>query len=339
MKKLALVALALALGLAVLVAAGCGGKVPQGAIATVGGVPVTQAQFDQYINQAKASAQQTGQAAFPSVGTTAYNRYAAEIVNYLVEQQLVLNGADKMKVTVTDKDVQTQLTQIAAQYGGTQKMYAAAKKAGMDPAQLTTYVKNSLLRPEALPAGDRQVHAHRGADAGLLQGKQGAVRPGRHAYRAPRPGQDQGRGDQGAGAARRQQHHAPTGRRSPRSTRSTPAPRTAAAASAPSRSGRWSSRSTTPPSRSRSTRSRRRSRRSTAGTSSRSRRSPRPRSRPTPAPRRSIQSTLTSQQQTKTWQAWLAKQKTAAKIKYAAGYNPDQLTAAPSASPSPSSSK
>ena len=40
MKKLALVALALVLGLALLVAAGCGGnKVPQGAIATVGGVP------------------------------------------------------------------------------------------------------------------------------------------------------------------------------------------------------------------------------------------------------------------------------------------------------------
>ena len=60
MKKLALVALALALGLALLLAAGCGGnKVPQGAIATVGGVPITKAQFDQYINQAKASAGRT----------------------------------------------------------------------------------------------------------------------------------------------------------------------------------------------------------------------------------------------------------------------------------------
>ena len=145
MKKLALVALVLVLGLASLVAAGCGGKVPQGAIATVGGVPITQAQFDQYINQAKASASQQGQAAFPSVGTTAYNRYAAEIVNYLVEQQLVLNGAKQMKISVSDADVQTQLQQIAAQYGGTQKMYAAAKTAGMDPSQLKTYVKNSLL--------------------------------------------------------------------------------------------------------------------------------------------------------------------------------------------------
>ena len=145
MKKLALVALALFLGLALLVAAGCGGKVPQGAIATVGGVPITQAQFDQYINQAKASAGQSGQPAFPSPGTTTYNRYAAEIVNYLTQQQVVLNAADKDKLTVTDAQVQTQLAQIATQYGGTQKMYAAAKKAGMDQAQLKTYVKNSLI--------------------------------------------------------------------------------------------------------------------------------------------------------------------------------------------------
>ena len=146
MKKLALVALALVLGLAVLFAAGCGGnKVPQGAIGTVGGVPITQAQFDQYINQAKASAGQNGQAAFPSAGTATYNRYAAEIVNYLVEQQVVLNGAAAQKISVSDADVQSQLSQIAAQYGGTQKMYAAAQKAGMNADQLKTYVKNSLL--------------------------------------------------------------------------------------------------------------------------------------------------------------------------------------------------
>ena len=38
-----------------------------------------------------------------------------------------------------------------------------------------------------------------------------------------------------------------------------------------------------------------------------------------------IKSTLTSQMQTKTWQAWIAKAKAAADIKYAAGYDPDLL--------------
>ena len=149
MKRLALVALALVLGLVVLsVAAGCGEKVPQGAIASVGGEPITQAQFDQYINQAKAQAQTPGQAPFPSPGTTAYNRYAAEIVNYLVTQQLVLNEAKARDIKVSDQEIKTRLTQIAQQYGGTQKMYAAAKKAGLSPDQLKTYVKNSILGQE-----------------------------------------------------------------------------------------------------------------------------------------------------------------------------------------------
>ena len=145
MKRLALAALALVLGIVVLsVAAGCGEKIPQGAVASVGGQPVTQAQFDQYINQAKAQAKSSG-STFPSPGTYAYNRYAGEIVNYLVTQQLVLNEAKKRNITVSDADINTRLQQIAQQYGGTQKMYAAAQKAGLDPSQLKTYIKNSIL--------------------------------------------------------------------------------------------------------------------------------------------------------------------------------------------------
>jgi foldase protein PrsA len=147
MRKLALVALALALllGSAVLLAA-CAAKVPQGAIASVDGTPVPRSQFDQYIDQAKASAAQSGSTStFPSPGTVTYNRYAAEIVNYLVEQQIVLNAAAKDNITVTDAQVQSQLAAIAAQYGGTQKMYQAAQKAGMDPTQLKSYIKDSLL--------------------------------------------------------------------------------------------------------------------------------------------------------------------------------------------------
>jgi len=145
MKRLALVALALVLGLVALTAAGCGDKVPQGAIATVDGTPIQQSQFQQYIDQAKATAKQPGQAPFPSPGTTAYNRYAAQIVQYLVTQQLVLNKAESENIKVSDSEVQSRLQTIAAQYGGTQKMYAAAQKAGLDPTQLKTYIKNSLI--------------------------------------------------------------------------------------------------------------------------------------------------------------------------------------------------
>jgi foldase protein PrsA len=338
MKKLALVALVLALGLALLVAAGCGGKVPQGAIATVGGVPVTQAQFDQYINQAKASAGQAGQAAFPSVGTTAYNRYAAEIVNYLVEQQLVLNGADKQKITVSDANVQTQLQQIAAQYGGTQKMYAAAKTAGMDPAQLKTYVKNSLLGQKlyqqvigkSTPT-EAQMQAY--YKANKAQFDQAATRTVRHVLVKTHADAVKVRAllaanDTTANWAKvAKKYSIDTGTKNsggslgPIKVGQMVKPFNNAAfslklntISAPVKSQYgWhviEVTAITP------------AQKSTYASA-----------------KAKIKSTLTSQAQTKMWQAWLAKAKAAADIKYAAGYNPDQLTAAPSASPSPSSTK
>ena len=338
MKKLALVALALALGLALLVAAGCGGKVPKDAIATVGGVPVTRAQFDQYINQAKASASQQGQAAFPSVGTTSYNRYAAEIVNYLVEQQLVLNGADKQNVTVSDKDVQTQLQQIATQYGGTQKMYAAAKKAGMDPTQLKTYVKNSLLGQKlyqkvigkSTPT-EAQMQAYYKANKSTFD--QAATRTVRHvlvktkaqalAVRALLVAND----TTANWAKVAKKYSTDTGTKNsggslgPIKTGQMVKPFNNAAFSlkintisqpVKSQYG-WHVLEVT---------------KITAAKKS-----------TYASAKAKIKSTLTSQSQTKTWQAWLAKAKAAADIKYAAGFNPDKLTATPSASPSPSSTK
>ena len=135
----------MASGLTGLAVVGCGGGVPQGAIATVGGVPITMAQFDQYLHQAEANANPSGSSALPSPGTAAYQGYASQTVSSLVQQQVVINAAASLKIAVSDQQVQNQLAQMAAQYGGVQKLYAAAQKAGLDTAQLTTYVKDSLL--------------------------------------------------------------------------------------------------------------------------------------------------------------------------------------------------
>ena len=145
MKRLAPLALVLVVGVAIL-AASCGGsQVPQGAIATVDGVPITKAQFDQYIAQARASSGQNGASPFPSVGTTTYKSAEASLVTYLVQQQVVLNAAKARRLTATAAEVQSQLQQMASEYGSMQLMYAAAKKDGMNPALLKTYVKNSLI--------------------------------------------------------------------------------------------------------------------------------------------------------------------------------------------------
>jgi foldase protein PrsA len=339
MKRLALVALALALGLALLVAAGCGGdKVPQGAIATVGGVPITKAQFDQYINQAKASAGQNGQPAFPSPGTTTYNSYAAEIVNYLVEQQVVLNAAAKDKITVTDAEVQSQLQAIAAQYGGTQKMYAAAKKAGMDPAQLKTYIKNSLSGQKLyqkiignVAPTTAQMQAYYKAHKSTFD--QPATRTVRHVLVKTKA---EALKVQALLAADNttanwikvaKKYSIDTGTKSSggnlgpihKGQMVKPFENAAFAAkldtvSAPVHSQYgWHVLEVT---------------------------------KITPAKKStfasaeaSIKSTLTSQMQDNTWKSWLAKQQKAATILYAAGFNPDKLTASPSPAPSASSSK
>ena len=335
MRKLALVALALALGLALL--AGCGDKVPNGAVATVGGVPVTKAQFDQYINQAKASASQPGQPPFPSPGTATYNRYAASIVNYLVEQQVILNAAKKQNITVSDSQVSTQLQQIAAQYGGTDKMYAAAKKAGMQADQLKTYVKNSLIGQKlyekvigtATPT-QQQLQAY--YNAHKSQFDQPATRTVRHILVktkaqalkvrallaandtnanwdkvAKKYSIDTGTKNSGGslGPIRRGQMVKPFDNAAfslPVKTISVPVKSQygwhvlEVTAITPAKKSTYAGSEAT------------------------------------------IKSELTSQMQQKNWQAWLSKALKAAAIKYATGYNPDTLTASPSPAPSPSSS-
>ena len=262
MRRLVLVAFAL--GLTVLVAVGCG-SVPQGAIATVGGVPITKAQFDHYINQAAASAGESGKSAFPSPGTAAYERYAPEAVNFLVQQQVILNAARSLKITVTDQQVQAQLAQMAAQYGGVQKLYAAAQKAGLNTAQLTAYVRDSMIGEmvyqkvtSKITPTEQQMQAY--YKANKAQFDQPATRTVRHILVKTK-----------AAALTVRALWPPTtplppGPRWPRSTRSMRAQRTAAATSVPSVPARWSSRSTAPPSRCRSIRSRRPSSRRTAGT-------------------------------------------------------------------------
>ena len=335
MRKLALVALALALGLALL--AGCGDKVPNGAIASVGGVPIAKAQFDQYINQAKAASSQPGQPAFPSPGTATYNRYAASIVNYLVEQQVILNAAAKQGITVSDSQVNTQLQQIAAQYGGTDKMYAAAKKAGMQPDQLKTYVKNSLIGQKlyekvigtATPT-QQQMQAY--YKANKSQFDQPATRTVRHILVktkaqalkvrallaandttanwdkvAKKYSIDTGTKNSGGslGPIRRGQMVKPFDNAAfslPVNTISVPVKSQygwhvlEVTAITPAKKSTYAGSEAT------------------------------------------IKSELTSQMQQKSWQAWLSKALKAAAIKYATGYNPDTLTASPSPAPSPSSS-
>lgn len=119
--------------------AGCGG-VPKGAVATVGGVPITTARFDQYLRQLAGPG-----ASLPRPGSAAYRQEAAAAVSSLVQQQVVLNAAASLGIRVSNGQVQAQLEQMAAGYGGMQKLYAAAARSGLDGSQLLVGVKDALV--------------------------------------------------------------------------------------------------------------------------------------------------------------------------------------------------
>ncbi|HSL96451.1 MAG TPA: SurA N-terminal domain-containing protein, partial [Thermoleophilia bacterium] len=98
------VAAAVILILGALFSAACGDAVPDDAVAVVGDVPITKADFDQYMEQAKATViSQSG--SFPAAGSAEYDEYTASLVDYLVQSEVVAQGAERLGVEVTALDV------------------------------------------------------------------------------------------------------------------------------------------------------------------------------------------------------------------------------------------
>jgi foldase protein PrsA len=145
MRKRVLLSSVILVFLVSLLAAACGGtSIPKGAIATVGSGVVTQTQFDAIIRQAKAQSA-TSKTTFPKAGTYAYNQYAAQVVTYLVTQEIINQAATEMRVTVTPKQIKDRITQLEKAYGGTTKVNDILKKQGMTRADLSQLMKDQLL--------------------------------------------------------------------------------------------------------------------------------------------------------------------------------------------------
>jgi hypothetical protein len=144
---IALVVLTLGV-LAAVALSGCGGgsrgDVPEGAVATVGDVTVTRAQVDELITQAKAQLKAQG-GSFPKEGTAQYDEYLGKIVEYLVGNEIVTQSAPEYKVTVTDAEVNDQITQMEEAYGGKTAFQKMLTQAGMTDALLKATLTSQLL--------------------------------------------------------------------------------------------------------------------------------------------------------------------------------------------------
>jgi parvulin-like peptidyl-prolyl isomerase len=120
-----------ALGTAVaLVAAGCGGSqsVPAGAIAVVAGTPITKAQLDELVAQTRNNYKVTKQQ-FPKAGTPEYQNLQTQWVLFLVQTAELRKAAADKGITVTSKDVDKAEKQlIDSQFGGKRSEYLKALK-------------------------------------------------------------------------------------------------------------------------------------------------------------------------------------------------------------------
>lgn len=127
-----------------LAVAGCGDGVPAGAVAKVGDTLVTQAQFDELMNRLRTQAQNRS-LEFPAADSPTYKSYAAGIVTYLVQAELVSQRAATLEISVGEKELARSLKEIAAQNGGEEQLAALLAKLGMSAEMLEASLRTRLL--------------------------------------------------------------------------------------------------------------------------------------------------------------------------------------------------
>jgi parvulin-like peptidyl-prolyl isomerase len=102
-----------------LLLAGCGGggtkDVPENAVAVVGKVEISKADFNQLMDQAKRSYKQQKRE-FPKAGTPEYTNLRNQAMKFLVQRAEFSQEAPDLGVKVDDKKVDERLGQIKKQY-------------------------------------------------------------------------------------------------------------------------------------------------------------------------------------------------------------------------------
>jgi parvulin-like peptidyl-prolyl isomerase len=153
----ALIATLALLGLAAagLLATGCGGQSSSGSsvssdsVATVGNVQIAKADFQQLMAQAQTQMKSSGMTV-PKVGTPTYDHYVAQIVQYMVQEQVIAQSAKDLGVSVTDQQVTDQVAQLEKAYGGEAKVLTLLKQQGMTMDLLKRSIKGQALAQAAI---------------------------------------------------------------------------------------------------------------------------------------------------------------------------------------------
>lgn len=120
MKRLPLFVFLLAL-VAVLVAAGCGGggseSVPEGSVASVDGVEITEEELDELLERAKVS-YEAQQQEFPRVGTAEHQALQAQAASFLVQRVQYDLKAEELGIEITEKEIDDRVAEVKKEFFG-----------------------------------------------------------------------------------------------------------------------------------------------------------------------------------------------------------------------------
>jgi parvulin-like peptidyl-prolyl isomerase len=140
------------------------------------------------MEQAKAQyASQEGAPEFPEEGTPQYKQLVASIISYLVQNELIAQQAEELDVTVGEKDLEERLAQIEQSVGGKKKFDKLLKDQNVTIEQLTDQVKSQMLTDavkakvyEDVKISDEKAKAYFEDEANKAQFDQPETRDTRH---------------------------------------------------------------------------------------------------------------------------------------------------------------
>lgn len=121
---------------------GCGGDLPQGAIAVVGQVSITQEAFDDL----KAAYESAGRAPVDGSSDSDVRRFEQGVAEYLVTMEVLNQRASQYKVTVSEQDVQAEITKLRDMFMDSEERFEEAlDKQGLTLQVLTDFLRENLL--------------------------------------------------------------------------------------------------------------------------------------------------------------------------------------------------
>lgn len=125
-----------------LFALGCETELPEGAIAQVGAALVSQSQFDDL----KAAYEAAGRAPDESKQPEDYRKFEQGLAEYLVVLEVLRQEAATFDVTVTDRDVDEEIAKMKAMFQGDEERFEAALESqDLTLEQLERSIRETLL--------------------------------------------------------------------------------------------------------------------------------------------------------------------------------------------------